>query len=204
MPYLLQLIKIIFKPVNALIIASVIIIGLPVALYLINLYKINSDSIRARIFGVDIYRIPSGSMKPVLIPGDYIFISSTAYLRNLPKRKDVIVFNSYISNDSNKKIPYIKRVVAVSGDKIKVEKGEVIVNNQIVTEPYVKEKNKHTQYSQSMPEIIVPIGKLFVMRDNRDSSNDSRIIGAISSNQIIGKATSILYGEDGRTGIEIK
>lgn len=204
MSFVLQLIKIIFKPINALIITLVIIIGLPITLYLINPYEVNSEGIRARIFGVDIYRIPSESMKPGLVPGDYIFVSNIAYQKSLPRRKDVIVFYSHKSTNPRDKIPYIKRVIAISGDKIKIEKGKVIINDQIDSEPYVHEKNNNSLYSQHMPEITVPEGELFVMGDNRDNSNDSRITGTISSDEIIGKSTSILYGAGGRTSGEIK
>ena len=204
MSYLIHLLKIIFKPINVSMIALIIIIGLPLTIYLINPYKINSDNIRSRIFGVDIYRIPSGSMKPGLVPGDYILVSNTAYQEAKPKRKDVIVFNANTNKDTDKKISYIKRIVAIPGDTIKIENGKVVVNAQILFEPYVLEKNNRSQYSQSMNEKTVPADMLFVIGDNRDNSNDSRLIGAISTDEVVGKATDIIFAANGRDRGEIK
>ena len=204
MSHLIHLLKIIFKPFHILIILLIIIIGLPLTIYLINPYQINSDNLRSRIFGIDIYRIPSGSMKPGLVPGDYILVSNTAYQEAKPKRKDVIVFNTNTNKDPDKKISYIKRIVAIARDSIKIEKGKVVVNAQLLFEPYVLEKNNHSPYSQSMAEKMVPADTLFVMGDNRDNSNDSRLIGAISVEDVIGKATDIIFAANGRMRGAIK
>ena len=55
-----------------------------------------------------------------------------------------------------------------------------------------------------MPEVIIPEGKLFVLGDNRDNSNDSRMFGVISKTDVVGKATNILYSTEGKSGAEIK
>jgi signal peptidase I len=204
MSHLLQLMKVVFKPFNTLIASSIIIVGLATALYLINPYRVNSDSVRARIFGVDIYRIPSKSMEPGLVPGDYIFVSNIAYQNVQPQVKDVIVFYDSNAISSSKKVAFIKRIVAMSGDKIKIVKGKVYVNGVHIQEPYVQESQNNSQYSQFMVETMIPSGELFVLGDNRDNSNDSRIFGAVSSKGVIGKATNLLYGSNGRSGNEIK
>ena len=103
-----------------------------------------------------------------------------------------------------KKIPYVKRILALENDSIKVEKGRVIVNNKELKEPYVKRDNQVTPYSLIMQEVTVPSGKVFVLGDNRDNSSDSRKFGFIDVNNIIGKATHFLYGKNGRSGNKIK
>ncbi len=202
---LIQLIKVMLKHINFILFALLaIVFTIAVSIYFINPYNIDSKNIRPRLFGLDIYKIPSKSMQPLLSPGDYILVSNTAYHSKIPTKNDVIIFFRSILTEPNKKTLFIKRILAIQGDSIKIENGTVLVNDKITTEPYVLSKNKKRRYSQQMPIIQVPQGKIFVMGDNRDNSNDSRIFGVISTKAVIGKATSILYRNDGRTGSEIK
>ncbi len=174
------------------------------SLYFINPYDIKSNNIRPRIFGMDIYKIPSKSMQPLLNPGDIIVISNKAYLETAINRNEIIVFNRTLNKNSNKTIPFIKRVVALSGDRLKIEKGSVFVNGSPIPESYIKNSNKIKPYSLGMAEIRIPEGKLFVLGDNRDNSNDSRMFGVISTSNVVGKATNILYSAKGNLGNKIK
>ncbi len=174
------------------------------SLYFINPYDIKSNNIRPRIFGMDIYRIPSKSMQPLLNPGDIIVISNKAYLKAPISRNEIIVFNRILNKNSGKVISFIKRVVALSGDRLKIEKGSVYVNGKPISESYIKNKNKLKYYSLVMPEITIPEGKIFVLGDNRDNSNDSRMFGTISISDVVGKATDILYSAEGKSGDKIK
>ena len=169
----------------------------PVAVYTINPFHLETENIRPRLFGADIYRVPSKSMLPTLMPSDLIVVSHTSYQDHNPNRRDVIVF------DLGKNTHYIKRVVAIAGDTIKIDKGIVYINQQRFSEPYIQSNNT-SPYSMKMREQIVPDGSLFVMGDNRDNSNDSRIFGAILIKSVVGKAKKIIYGKQNRSGTTIK
>jgi len=176
----------------------------PAVVYTVNPFNITTENIRPRLFGFDFYRIPSNSMLPTLIPGDYIIVSNVAYPDREPNRNDIIIFNRISAEDSNKKHPFIKRVLAANGDVVKIREGTVFVNNKAVKEDYVKQDSLETDYSQNMKEKTVPPGMLFVLGDNRDNSADSRIFGFVSVDSVIGKAITLLYGKNGRSGNQIK
>ena len=183
----------------AFLISSVILF-----VYYINPYDLKTDNIRSRVFGFDIYRIPSNSMQATLLSGDYIIASKLAYLDASPLYGDVVIFNHKNKETLNKKSRYIKRVIAIAKDKIELNKGKLYVNGKIVKESYVLDNNNKTQYSLNMPIIRVKDNHVFVMGDNRDNSMDSRRFGSIPIAQITDKATYILYGVDKRSGNKIK
>ena len=173
-------------------------------IYFLNPFNVKSENIRPRLFGFDIYRIPSKSMQPSLQPGDYISVSNMAYIETPPNRNDVVVFYKSQSENHKQRLPFIKRVVAIAGDKVEINKAKVILNNINLKEAYVLEKNKKTTYSQNMDTIIIPKNHVFVLGDNRDNSDDSRTYGPIAETDIIAKAMSILYGKENRSGKDIK
>ena len=170
----------------------------PVAVYISNPFDVPTENIRPRILGHDVYRIPSKSMLPTLAPSDYIIISNIAYLKETPKRGDIIVFKRVSKKDNNKTIPYIKRVIAIAGDTIKIQQGLVSINNEPLKEDYISPENKKRPYSQFQPEKTVPDEMIFVLGDNRDKSADSRIFGFVPVSDVIGQATTLIFGENGR------
>ena len=180
----------------------ILIAGTGSSVYFINPYNVTSASISERIFGIHLYKIPSRSMQPILKPRDYIVVSTIAYKNQQPKKMDVIVF--FRIENLEEKVPYVKRIIALENDSIKIDEGEVIVNNKKLNEPYVNIDNRVTPYSLTMKETIVPLGKVFVLGDNRDNSSDSRKFGFIKVSNIIGKVNYILYGENGRSGNKIE
>jgi len=143
-------------------------------------------------------------MQPLLFPGDYIMVSNLAYIEKLPLRNDVVVFNRKHKNTTDKKIQYIKRIIALGGDTVKLQNGKLFVNKQLVNENYVLPNNNKTPYSLRMSEITVPKNHVFVMGDNRDNSEDSRLYGAIAQSEIIAQAEKVLYGINNRSGNAIK
>lgn len=168
-----------------------------VGIYTVNPFNVTTENIRPRILGHDIYRIPSKSMLTTLAPSDYILISNTAYIEKTPKNGDIIIFNRPSEENPNKSIPFIKRLIASAGDTLQIQKGVVSINGEKLTETYINANNNKRAYSQYQPLIKVPEGMLFVMGDNRDNSKDSRIFGFISQNDLIGQATTIIYGRNG-------
>ncbi|ORU93036.1 MAG: S26 family signal peptidase [Cycloclasticus sp. symbiont of Bathymodiolus heckerae] len=175
-----------------------------------------------RSFIVEPFRIPSSSMMPTLLIGDFILVNKFAYGVRLPvidtkiidvskpKRGDVMVFR-YPKNPS---LDYIKRVIALPGDRVGYFDKHVYINGERITQTPLglydgvglgaNMTNSLLQHEllpsqehdilimQERPsiegEITVPAGHYFMMGDNRDNSNDSRYWGTVPEENIVGKA----------------
>lgn len=134
------------------------------------------NAISARI------RVDSVSMQPTLYEGDFVLVNRLAYLFGSPKRGDVIVFQNPINPDD---VPYIKRIIGLPGDVVRVSDGKVYVNDLPLTEPYLKSPTNINGTWQ------VPEDALFVMGDNRGNSSDSRRGWTVPLGHVIGKAVLI-------------
>ncbi len=126
-------------------------------------------------------KVEGTSMMPGLEDQERIFVNKFVYRIEAISRGDVIVFR--YPRDPSKS--FIKRVIGVAGDKIRIEEGVVYVNGVPITEDYVP-----PQYSdwRSQPEISVPEGSYFMMGDHRNMSNDSRDFGPVAQSFVVGKA----------------
>lgn len=156
---------------------------------------INSQvfSHRGKIVGLDNHRILSVNMAPLLQTGDFIATDTRKnYSENKPARGDVITF-IYPKDPS---VIYIKRVIALPGEKIFIKNGIVHINGEAIDEPYVSSASNIKYYSQDMPEIKIPNDHLFVLGDNRDNSNDSRFWGMLPIDDVVGKSTLVWYSQD--------
>ena len=138
-----------------------------------------------RPFIVQAFYIPSGSMLPTLYIRDHLLVNKFIYRFSEPKHGDIVVFKSPpgVSNDGQER-DFIKRLMGVPGDVIQVKKGGVYRNGKRLKEPYLLEP----QIMYEMPPVKVPVGRLFVMGDNRNSSNDSHVWGTLDRNRVLGKA----------------
>lgn len=162
-----------------------------------------------RAFIVQAFKIPSGSMEDTLLVGDHLlvtkfiygikipFIKEKIFTFKKPKRGDIIVFR--YPEDRSK--DFIKRVIAVGGDKIEIKNRNVYVNDKVISEPYAvfKEGNVSSfgfQKGRNMDPYTVPENQVFVMGDNRDRSYDSRFWGTVDVNEIKGKALIIYWSWD--------
>jgi signal peptidase I len=147
-----------------------------------------------RAFFIQAYKIPSGSMLNTLLIGDHILVNKTAYWFTQPKRGDIIVFEYPLEPDKD----FIKRVIAVPGDKIKMINKVVYLNGKPLNEPYTRHESDFVFPEDINPrdnfkEITVPQGYYFVMGDNRDSSFDSRFWGFVREKAIKGEALVIYW-----------
>jgi signal peptidase I len=162
-----------------------------------------------RTFIVQAFKIPSGSMLPTLHIGDHILVSKFSYaIKNPftgtalipfaePERGDIIVFKYPMKPD----VDYIKRVVAVAGDRLEIKDKQVFVNNEPFVVPQAVHLDPTLLGTEQSPRdnfgpITVPPQSVFVMGDNRDNSHDSRFWGFVNDRAIRGKAFIIYWSWD--------
>jgi signal peptidase I len=131
-------------------------------------------------------RVEGTSMLPRLEDRDRLFINKFVYHFTAIDRGDVVVF--HYPRDPEKS--YIKRIIALPGDRFRVEHGRVFVNGKLVPEPYVPPEYRDTR---SVDEMILPPGDYFVMGDHRSISSDSRDFGPVDRSLIYGKAIFVYW-----------
>jgi signal peptidase I len=138
-------------------------------------------------------RVEGTSMQPELRDQDRLFINKFAYRFEDIHRSDVVVF--LFPQDHSKS--YIKRVIALPGDHLRIDHGAVIVNGIALKENYVPVR---FQDDRSQPEMIIPKDRFFVMGDHRSISSDSRDFGPVPRPLIYGKAAFVYWPMD-QTGV---
>ena len=131
-------------------------------------------------------KVEGTSMAPVLEDQERIFINKFVYTWEPIQRGDIVVFR--YPRDPSKS--YIKRVIGVAGDRVRIESGRVYVNGQALGEDYVP-----AGYADAgtYPETLVPTGSCFVLGDHRNMSNDSREFGPVLERFIYGKAVFVYW-----------
>lgn len=140
-------------------------------------------------------RVEGTSMLPVLEDQDRLFINKFAYspLGGLVgediHRGDVVVF--HYPHDVTKS--YIKRVIALPGDRVRIDHGRVYLNGVPLKEPYVPAKYAD---DRSQPEMTIPPGKYFMMGDHRSISSDSRDFGPVARPLVYGRAAFVYWPVD--------
>ncbi len=135
------------------------------------------NAISARI------RVDGASMEPTMQHGELVVVNRLGYRFGLPERGDVIVF--HFPRDPEQE--YIKRVIGLPGDQVRVANGIVHVNEQPLDEPYISAPPRYTG------NWIVPADQLFVLGDNRNLSSDSHEWGMLPLDYVIGKAIFIYW-----------
>ena len=136
-------------------------------------------------------KVEGTSMMPTLTDQERIFINKFIY-RFGPgdiQRGDMIVF--WFKHDLSKS--YIKRVIGLPGDTVRIDRGTVYVNGEMLPEDYVPEEFRD---SQSVPARRIPDSEYFVLGDHRSSSNDSRSWGTVERRHIYGKAVFVYWPID--------
>src|ERR1035438_585263 len=126
-------------------------------------------------------KVEGNSMMPGLEDQERIFVNKFVYRWEPIQRGDIVVFR--YPRDTSKS--YIKRVIGVAGDRIRIDSGEVYVNNEELDEDYVPSEYAD---ARSYGEIVVPSSSFFVLGDHRTMSNDSRDFGPVNERFIYGKA----------------
>jgi len=126
-------------------------------------------------------KVEGTSMMPSLEDQERIFVNKFVYRLEPIERGDIVVFR--YPRDPSKS--YIKRVIGMQGDDIRIDGGQVYVNGKALDETYVP--SEYTD-QRSYPDIVVPPHCYFVLGDHRSMSNDSRDFGSVNQSFIYGKA----------------
>jgi signal peptidase I len=133
------------------------------------------------------FYIPSGSMLPTLQIRDLLLVNKAIYDFTDPVRGDIVVFHTDTSIVGETP-PLIKRVVGLEHDKVEVRDGKLILNDIELDEPFIQEEIM----GDFGPELIRE-NHIFVMGDNRNNSKDSRYIGQIPLDRLVGRAEVIIF-----------
>jgi signal peptidase I len=165
-------------------------------------------------YAVKPYRIPSGSMEPTLHVGDRVLVDRFAHrvLGGKVGVGDIVVFHPPAGADPAQPVcgardegdgtpspcgrptpqrssqSFIKRVVAVGGDRVAIRNGQVVRNGRPAHEPFAEACDIGDERCTFARAITVPRGSVFVMGDNRGNSDDSRFWGPVPESWVIGKA----------------
>jgi signal peptidase I len=152
-----------------------------------------------RTFVVQAFKIPSSSMEPTLLVGDYILVNkfiygiripytNTKYFQfKKPHRGDVIVFIFPLDPSKD----FIKRVIGTEGEKVEIIHNKIYINDRLIDDPWGHFEKRGFEDLQSMENfgpVVVPRDSLFVLGDNRYNSEDSRFWGFLRLNAVLGKA----------------
>jgi signal peptidase I len=138
-----------------------------------------------RTFVVEPFYIPSPSMQPSLRPGDRVLVDKMRFRLDEPRRGDVVVFDKPPNAGGSAEVKnLIKRVIAVPGDEIEARQGLVYRNGEVLAEPYLRPGTVTTD----IPRQQVPPDRYWVMGDNREVSEDSRLFGPVPSSVLLGRA----------------
>jgi signal peptidase I len=136
-------------------------------------------------------KVEGTSMMPMLSDQERIFISKFTYRFGLGsiERGDTVVF--WYPQDTSKS--YIKRVIGLPGDRVRIEDGQVYVNGSALVEDYVPAENRDMSSWRDGAEQTVPADRYFVLGDHRNSSSDSRSWGYVPRGNIYGKAVFVYW-----------
>lgn len=141
-------------------------------------------AIGIRLFVFELVRVDGDSMKPTLYDGQTLFVEKISLYTGNIQRGDIVIVH-YPGRTG----AYVKRVVGLAGDTIRVENGYLYVNGEKQEEDYTLEQVMNWDTEQT----VVPEGCYYVMGDNRNDSMDSRSIGPIPEDDLIGKALFVIW-----------
>jgi len=135
--------------------------------------------------------VKGASMFPSLQDKDYLLTDKLTYHFSDPKRGDIVVFRAPATEQcAETECEYIKRVIGIPGDRVKVEKNKVYLNGKFLNEKYLPESVSTSpgQFNKEGEEKLVPEGEYLCFGDNRMHSRDGREFGPIKKDLIVGRA----------------
>jgi len=141
-----------------------------------------------RMFVFQPFYIPSESMVPTLQVGDRIIVSKLTYRFSEPGRGDIMVFKFPMDPSRD----FVKRTIGRGGETVEIRNSRLYINDKPVAEPYLPEGLRFGDFGP----VKVPPGSYFMMGDNRNNSDDSRVWGPMPEENIVGKAVLIYWPLD--------
>ena len=164
---------------------------------LLGCFAFSNLSLRAA--GFRIYDIPSTAMEQTLVRGDRIVADLRSYDSHEPSAGDIVLFR-------REGTIFVKRAIATSGSTVTGRNGLAFVNGTQLDEPYIEHIGNVPEKLNNFGPITVPVGKLFVMGDNRDVSYDSRMpeFGFVDITTVVGKPLYIYRSTRDRVGPKLK
>jgi len=137
------------------------------------------------LFLMQPHQVKGNSMFPTYHDGEYLMTDKVTYKFREPKRGDIVVFKAPVNEDFD----FIKRVIAVPGDKILIKDGEVYVNGEMLNEVYLPDEydTRGGRFLREGVEAEVPEGTYICIGDNRGHSSDSREWGPVPKENIVGR-----------------
>jgi signal peptidase I len=144
------------------------------------------------------FRIPSVSMSPTILPGDYLLSNQLVFSDRNPGRGDVVIFKS----PENEKADFIKRIVGLPGDSLEIKNGALWINGKPEGEPYLNREGNPARagaagFGEHFGPLKIPPDSYFVLGDNRNNSVDSRRFGPVPRHRIKGKPLFVYFSRDG-------
>ncbi|MBI3103787.1 signal peptidase I [Candidatus Daviesbacteria bacterium] len=138
------------------------------------------------LFVAQFHKVSGNSMIPTFKSGDYLITEKISYRFSTPKRGDIIV----LKNPRDESEDFIKRIVALPGDTIKIENNSLFVNDQLIRENYLPSQTATRAGAFLTEGATIKAGpnQYFVLGDNRSHSSDSREWGSVTKEEIVGRA----------------
>lgn len=136
-------------------------------------------------------QVNGSSMFPNFIDKEYLLTDKISYQLGEPKRGDVVVFKAPSTEPcAENECEYIKRIIGMPSDRVKVENGHVYLNGSLLAQDFLPPEvvTEAGSFCQEGVEVVVPEGQYLVFGDNRSHSRDGREFGPIERNLILGKA----------------
>jgi signal peptidase I len=138
------------------------------------------------------YKVEQLSMENTLQPEQFVLVDKLTPRWAAYERGDIVVFNPPETWANAGRVPFIKRLIGMPGDRVEIRDGKVLVNDVTIDEPYLFAENGRAEPTEPSPDgavtWLVPQGDLFVMGDHRQASADSRAYGTIAVSDVIGRA----------------
>jgi signal peptidase I len=135
--------------------------------------------VATRLWGVTPVQVSSDSMSPTISTGDTVLVERISTHWRTWHRGDVVTFRSPEDGQSA-----LKRIVALSGDRLAIEDAVLVVNGRPVAEPYADRSHVDGLY---VGPLTVPTGRLYLLGDSRNGSIDSRVYGAVPADAVTGR-----------------
>ena len=153
---------------------------------------------RGPVFGFENLRVPSSSMAPTLVRGDYVVADTWAYRSSSPEFGDIVIYRSLQTQG----FLFAQRVVGLPGDAIEI-KGDVLYRNgEAIDEPYIQLTRGQPSGLDELAPTVVPANSYFVLGDNRHNARDSRFTGPVASEDIHGRLVHRWFSFDDRIAWE--